>query len=132
VPLKCPSPQRQLGDHGDELESRQAGQNPLAFPISGTRPQSCWPGGGEPTAAWRLARRAAARTRTWSGRKHSDTFKTEPSRSFRIAILEAELRGTHRTATPDHLNLHQALADAYGRLGNYRQALKHAKRLLPH
>jgi hypothetical protein len=39
VPLKCPSPQLEPGDQGGgELEFRQAGQDPLAYPVSGTRP----------------------------------------------------------------------------------------------
>jgi len=47
-----------------------------------------------------------------------------------IAVDEARLQATPRAAIPDRLRLHQALAGAYMRLGNYRKALKHAEALL--
>jgi hypothetical protein len=74
VPLKCPSPQHWLDDHGDELELRQADQNPLAFPVSGTRPQSRSPTGGTGRS---LETRplGCGPAANWSGPRHSDTVK---------------------------------------------------------
>lgn len=98
VPLMYPSPQRWLDDHGDELELPQADQNPLAFPVSATRPQSRWPatGTGRRLETRPLGRGPAA---NWSGRKHPAPRELHLSvRSADLAVQKrAILRGIPAT-----------------------------------
>ncbi len=54
---------------------RQADQNPLAFPVSGTRPQSRWPAGGTGRSL-ETCSLGCGPAANWSGRKHSETLKT--------------------------------------------------------
>jgi hypothetical protein len=65
--------------------------------------------------------------------RHSDYWPdSQTALHTQIAVREAQLQAMPGTATPDHLTLHQELAVAYARLGNYCRALQLAQDLLPH